>query len=154
VKNRNGKVMEHWQPPVIKITNGQLRTFQKYRKINRTYRLNRLNRKRTIYPVLYLIDLGLSARDFYAAKVLICHVFFTYTVHTYAYIWFTNTASLIDISTSDRNFTSVLLASFSTGLLTWRCCRSANHNFIHVSIVISRSIFIDPLTLVLRSRFT
>ena len=24
VKNRNGKVMEHWQPPVIKITNGQL----------------------------------------------------------------------------------------------------------------------------------
>ena len=39
VKNRNGKVMEHWQPPVIKITNRQLRTFQKYRKINRTYRL-------------------------------------------------------------------------------------------------------------------
>jgi len=31
--------MEHRQPLVIKITNGQLRTFQKYRKINRTYRL-------------------------------------------------------------------------------------------------------------------
>ena len=28
---------EHWQPFVIKITNGQLRTFQKYRKINGTY---------------------------------------------------------------------------------------------------------------------